>query len=208
MPEPAPDGLMAETSEELEAVPLPVQARARRSRAARADARAEIEWLFRAHGQQLGRFLARVVSSRSLADDLMQETFLAAVREKERVSSLDNPEAWLFALARNRALHAMRSRRRAARVLRRLAFEPASAEPDPADAVAVRDFLDRHLDPEDRILLILRYVHGFQSPELGRIVGRSPEAVRQQLSRARRRLIRAMDEPAGDDTAGEDEIRR
>jgi DNA-directed RNA polymerase specialized sigma24 family protein len=37
--------------------------------------------------------------------------------------------------------------------------------------------------------LILRYVHGFDSNELSATVGKSSEAVRQQLSRARRQLL-------------------
>jgi RNA polymerase sigma-70 factor, ECF subfamily len=157
----------------------------------------EIEALFRRYEAPLGRFLAQVIGDRSQADDLIQETFLAAVREHHLLPSIENPEAWLFAIARNRALHALRTRRRAWNALRRLARERRKHEPDPEDAVAVRDYLARHLKPEERILLVLRYVHGYQSPELAEIVGRSPEAIRQELSRVTRRLkVTLEDDPA------------
>ncbi|MBS1878597.1 MAG: sigma-70 family RNA polymerase sigma factor [Actinobacteria bacterium] len=146
------------------------------------------EDLFRSHSQRIGRFLAQIVASRQLADDLLQETFLAAWRDRARLDGLDDPEAWLFAIARNRALQALRRRRRGGSALRRLAFQRTEVEPDPVEATAVRDFIARNLDAEDRILVVLRYVHGFDANELGAITGRSPAAVRQQLSRVTRKL--------------------
>jgi RNA polymerase sigma-70 factor, ECF subfamily len=154
---------------------------------------ASIEELFQAHQGALGRFLAQMVGDRSLADELLQETFLTAVRERQRLDSVVRPEAWLFAIARNRALHALRSRARAGRALTRLLRERTHSEADPAEAVAVRDFLRRHLTPDERALLVLRYVHGFQSGELAEMVGRTPEAIRQELSRTRRTLLEKLD---------------
>jgi RNA polymerase sigma-70 factor (ECF subfamily) len=134
--------------------------------------------------------LAQIVSSRTLADDLLQETFLAAWKDRGRLArDVTDPKAWLFGIARNRALNALRADRRALRAVARLTYERSVASPDPGEAVAVRDFLVKSLRPEDRILLILRYVHGFDSNELSVIVGKSSEAVRQQLSRARRQLL-------------------
>lgn len=171
------------------------------------QSRAEIEALFRRHERQLGRFLAQVVNDRWLADDLLQETFFTVVRERRRLASVDNVEAWLFAIARNRALHALRTRRRAWNALQRLARERPQSTPDPADAVAVRDYLTRHLTAEERALLVLRYLHGFDSAQLAEIDGRSPEAVRQQLSRVRRKLLRGLERPAEGPAPGSDRER-
>jgi len=49
------------------------------------------------------------------------------------------------------------------------------------------------LRPEDRALIVLRHLHGFGAEELAAMSGRSPEAVRQRLSRARRALARAAE---------------
>jgi DNA-directed RNA polymerase specialized sigma24 family protein len=57
--------------------------------------------------------------------------------------------------------------------------------------LALRDLLQRHVEPEDRALLVLRYLHGFGATELAAMTGRSPDAVRQRLARAKNRLIRA-----------------
>jgi RNA polymerase sigma-70 factor (ECF subfamily) len=168
----------------------------------------EFEELFREYAPGLARFLAQIVSSRALADDLLQETFLAAWKDRGRLArDVTDPKAWLFGIARNRALNALRTHRRAVRAVTRLAHERPAATPDPAEAVAVRDFLIKSLRPEDRILLILRYVHGFDSNELSVIVGKSSEAVRQQLSRARRQLLAQLADtpPAHSRTEGQHE---
>ncbi|HJQ52119.1 MAG TPA: sigma factor-like helix-turn-helix DNA-binding protein [Gaiellaceae bacterium] len=57
--------------------------------------------------------------------------------------------------------------------------------------LALRDLLERTLEPDDRALLVLRYLHGFDAVALAAMTGRTPEAIRQRLARARARLIRA-----------------
>jgi RNA polymerase sigma-70 factor (ECF subfamily) len=155
----------------------------------------ELDELFRRHEHELGQFLAAMIGDRWLADDVMQETFLTATREQARLATIENPQAWLFAIARRRALHALRSRRRGWNALQRLRPERHTEAPDPIEAIAVRDYLVRHLRPDERALLLLRYLHGFKAPELSAILGRSSDAVRQELSRTRRKLI----EQFGDD---------
>jgi RNA polymerase sigma-70 factor, ECF subfamily len=151
-----------------------------------------LEELFVRHERKLGRFLAQIVRSRTLAEDLLQETFVVALRQAEQLARVENVEAWLFGIARNRALHALRTRRRAHAALDRLASLVDRSQGDAAEAVAVRDFLVRSLPPDDRILLVLRYVHGFDAVELAAMTGRTPEAVRQQLSRACRKVAASL----------------
>lgn len=153
----------------------------------------EFEELFRSHEVKLGRFLAQMVSDRALADDLLQETFLSALRARDQLSSIENPEAWLFRIARNCALQSFRKRKRALDVAQQLSFQRPETSADPADAVTVRDQLERVLKPDERSTLILSYLHGFKSQELAEMTGRTPEAIRQELSRSRKKLIESID---------------
>lgn len=155
----------------------------------------DFEALFRRYEAGIGRFLAQMVSDRALAADLTQETFLSALGARDQLDSIENPEAWLFRIARNCALQSFRKRSRAMNAIKRLSHERRDESADPVEAIAVRDQLARTLKPDERSVLILRYVHGFSSQELAEIVGRSPEAIRKELSRSRRKLIEAMDAP-------------
>ncbi|MGH2855760.1 MAG: RNA polymerase sigma factor [Solirubrobacteraceae bacterium] len=150
-----------------------------------------IERLFHACELRLGRFLAQMVGDRALAEDLLQDTFYEAFRCSGQLGEIENPEAWLFGIARNRALAALRRRRRFRAVLERLIQCPEPSERDDLELLTLRDLLQRTLDPDDCALLILRYMHGFEATELAAMTGRTPEAVRQRLARAKARLISA-----------------
>lgn len=175
--------------------------------ARRGDAAAEqVGELFVLLERRVGRYLAQVVGDRSLAEDLLQDTFHDAFRARAQLPSVRNPEAWLFGIARHRALAALRRRRRFHRALARLERGSDWSLEEEPDVLAVRELLDRSVSAEERTLLVLRYLHGFDSPELAEMTGRTPEAIRQQLSRARRKLLAAaagegrlsrLDEEAG-----------
>lgn len=154
-----------------------------------------VEELFAGCAARLGRFLAQLVDDRALAEDLLQDTFYDAFRHRDALASVEDPQAWLFGIARHRALVSLRSHRRMWRALGRLAERGrAQAAPEDMEVVAVRDLLRRHLKPEDRALVVLRYLHDYDTRELSAITGLSPEAVRQRLSRARARLVAASRE--------------
>ncbi len=61
----------------------------------------------------------------------------------------------------------------------------------------VRDLLARTLSPEDRSLIVLRYLHDFDANELAAMTDMTPDAVRQRLSRARRKLLDAVSPDPG-----------
>ena len=164
----------------------------RRGRAAACEPDvAAIEDLFRQCERRVGRFLVQMVHDRNLAEDLLQDTFHDAMRSRSQLLIAPNPEAWLFATARNRALSALRRERRSLRARGRLPRVREQSEPGVQEVVALRDLLERHLGPDERALLLLRYLHGFDAGELAEIVGITPEAVRQRLSRSRRKLLAA-----------------
>jgi RNA polymerase sigma-70 factor (ECF subfamily) len=149
-----------------------------------------IERLFEQHERRLGQFLVHVVRDRALAEDLLQETFLAAWRARDELDSVVNPEAWLFGIARHRALRALRGAQRLRRALERVAAVPAPGDDEgPGPAVDVLALIHRALGPEDRALVVLRYVHGFDAPELAEMTGRTPAAIRKRLERARTMLL-------------------
>jgi RNA polymerase sigma-70 factor, ECF subfamily len=150
----------------------------------------EIEALFRRLEPRLGRFLAQLVRDRQLAEDLLQDTFHDALRGGSGLGEAVNPEAWLFGMARNRALGALRRRRRLDAALHRLMMRRYQ-EQEEAELVALRDLLERTLAAEDRALVLLRYLHDFDAIELAEMTGLSVQAVRQRLSRARKRLLAA-----------------
>jgi RNA polymerase sigma-70 factor, ECF subfamily len=157
---------------------------------ARSGSGAAVEESFLSCERRLGKYLVQMVGDRTLAEDLLQDTFHDAFRARAHFSEVRNPEAWLFGIARHLALASLRRRRRFERVFDRLTRR-VDAELFDRDVLQLRDLLERHLVPEDRSLLLLRYLHGFGAIELAEMTGLTPAAVRQRLSRARATLVAA-----------------
>jgi RNA polymerase sigma-70 factor, ECF subfamily len=141
-----------------------------------------------------------------IADD--PDTALDAVQSAwaiawRRLPDLKEPErvgAWLVAIAANEARGAMRRQRR--RRVTEIAMVgddrddlAAPMSEDPASGIAAVD-LDRalaRLDPDERRLLALRYVAGYDSSDIGRLLGTSSSGVRSRLSRLLDRLRKELE---------------
>ena len=74
---------------------------------------AELEALFRRESGRLISVLTRIFGPRNLqlAEDVLQESFVAALRTWSSSGVPDNPAAWLLTTARNRAIDAIRRER-------------------------------------------------------------------------------------------------
>lgn len=154
-------------------------------------AQPSVEVLFREHAQELGRYLVAMVRDRTLAEDLLQDVFCDVLRAEKQLPKIRDERAWLYGIARHRALRALRRGRRFRRVLARLVDSRASEQQADDALTALLDLLERELSPDVRALILLRYLHGFQAAELAEMTGLSPDVVRQRLARGRARLLAA-----------------
>ena len=138
------------------------------------------------------RFLTRLGGDPDLAEEAAQQTFLVALRRRDRLAD-DRPlRLWMFALARDQ-LRTIRRRqwRRRTLSLDRLLATGAIDPPAPPDRPPPADRTQRALealDPRAREALLLRELAGFSDREIARLQGDSLAAVRKRLWRARRRF--------------------
>jgi RNA polymerase sigma-70 factor, ECF subfamily len=131
---------------------------------------------------------------RELAEELTQQTFVAAVRGHSTFAGGD-AVAWLVGIARHRLVDHFRAIERRERGLRRLWFErpPVTwiGEPEVDDALmsAVVD-----LPAAQRAAVVLRYLDDLPVRDIARLLGRSEGAVESLLSRGRDALRRSYPE--------------
>ena len=145
------------------------------------------------HRDQLARFLAATVGPDD-AEDCLQETLIAALRAYPRLRAGSNVRAWLFTIARNKALDEHRARAR--RPVPALAVAEALSE---ADADAATDHEDpelwalvRELPPKQRAAVVLRYVNDFSHREVAAVLDCSEEAARRSLHEGLAKLRKEM----------------
>lgn len=152
---------------------------------------------YRAHVGPLYRYLYSRVGSAAEAEELTSQTFLAALEGLPRYRE-GNFSAWLFGIARRKAADYFR--RRPEQPLEEEAL--LAGEPGPLEALLQDERSHRlvslvsQLNEEERELLRLRYTADLSYPQIGQVLGRSPEAVKKQVHRLLRRLKAQME--AGD----------
>jgi RNA polymerase sigma-70 factor (ECF subfamily) len=147
--------------------------------------------LFRREAGRAVATLARTTRDLGLAEEAVQAAFAVAVERWASDGVPDDPAAWIYVTARNRALDELRRRRRLAdaAALAALPAPERPAEPWPDDRLALV-FACCHpaLAPEARIALTLRHVGGLSTAEVARAFLVSEAAMAQRLVRARQKL--------------------
>src|SRR4051812_4953488 len=131
------------------------------------------------HRDSLARFLAATVGPQD-ADDCLQETLIAALRAYPRLREGSNVRAWLFTIARNKALDEHRSRaRRPVPVAAGLDSEAAPARASGPDAELWTTV--RELPAKQRAAVVLRFVNDLPHREIARVLDCSEAAARRSL---------------------------
>lgn len=163
------------------------------------DSVSEQDWLEDQFEQRRPRLRAvafRMLGSAADADDAVQEAWLRVSRaDTDAVEDLD---AWLTTVVARVCLNALRSRERRREDSLVHIPEPMLSDasgPDPEQSALLADsvglallvVLDS-LNPPERLAFVLHDMFGVSFAEIAKMLDRSPEAVRQLASRARRRV--------------------
>jgi RNA polymerase sigma-70 factor, ECF subfamily len=158
------------------------------------------------HRRELQLHCYRIVGSAQDAEDLVQETLLAAWRGFETFEGRASLRAWLYRIATNRCLNALRDRGRRPQEVPPMvdplaptrSIEPLWLEPypdvllDPAERYEAREAIElafivalMRMPPRQRAALVLRDVLGFHTAEVAEMLDTSEASVKGALQRAR-----------------------
>ncbi len=151
--------------------------------------------LFERHHAEVYAYLCRMVRDAAWAEDLAQETFLRAFEARASLSQVENRRAWLYRVATNLALNALKRRHRFA-WLPWQAAERRSPRHDVAEAVASRSAVEAALAalPAGLRAPLLLYAHEEMSvAEVAQALGLSEGAAKMRLLRARRLFRQAYE---------------
>ena len=149
-------------------------------RGAQRGSASDLEALFRAHWSSAHRAAYLVVHDSALAEDIAQEAFLAAIRNLDRFDRRRPFGPWLHRIVVNRAIDASR-----ARALRREVELPADGsgdtQPAPVDRTPLLALAK--LPPEQRAVVVMRYLLGYTPGEIARVLDVPRGTVNSRLRR-------------------------
>jgi RNA polymerase sigma-70 factor (ECF subfamily) len=149
--------------------------------------------LYAWHSVRVYRFVLRLTNDSSLSEDLVSEVFIEVWRRADGFKGKSQVSTWLLAIARHKALSALRNRSD-----EQLDDEMATAIADPADDAETmvnkreRSAIVQHclsqLSPLHREVLDLVYYHEKSVDEIAQIVGAPANTVKTRMFYARRRM--------------------
>jgi RNA polymerase sigma-70 factor, ECF subfamily len=145
--------------------------------------------LYDRYVQSVYRYLYSRVGSVPEAEDLTAQTFLKALEVLPRYQHRGHFSAWLFSIARSKAIDYFRQRRLAS-----LDDSVRAPQPDPSsisdhnDEIAQLSNLLGALEEDDRELIHLRYVAELSFREMATVLGKNEAAVKKSLYRLLARM--------------------
>jgi RNA polymerase sigma-70 factor (ECF subfamily) len=155
------------------------------------DPAPSFEQLLRRHRGEITAYLRGLLGSESDAEDVAQDTWLRAHRAFGRLPADANARAWLYRIATNRALTALRKRRGAAARAAAVDLETLPARGVELDGRIELRRVARAvgaLPPKQRAALIARRFSGLDYDAIAVTLGCSPDAARANVYQAVRRL--------------------
>lgn len=160
--------------------------------------------LARVYREQFGRIVAtliRVLGDFSLAEEIVNEAFVAALEQWRTEGPPENPAGWLVSTARHKAVDHVRHRVMKERKLKALALEAAVEESfaDEREGLGVEDdrlrlmFTCCHpaLALDAQVALTLRTIGGLSTEEIARAFLVESTTMAQRLVRAKAKIRQA-----------------
>ncbi len=195
----------------------------------RDDQTGAFEKLVELYQHRLVAVMNHLVGNAAEAEDLAQEVFLRVYRSRKKYRPRSKFSTWLFTIANNLALNALRSRQRKP-VVPLPTQESGPLGPRPAEqivrdrgsgpmqrmqrqelAAVVREALEG-LNERQRMAVVLNKFEDMNYAEIAGVMNLTPKAVKSLLSRARMNLRAALSgyiymdgEPAAEDAEEEPE---
>jgi RNA polymerase sigma-70 factor, ECF subfamily len=166
---------------------------------ARAGDPAAWDALFRRYQMPLYVYIFELMRSEQTSLDLVQESFLAAVKHVGSLRDDRKFGSWLFGIAHQKCVQRWRKRGGWEILLDQIPDSPDQTENRPDDLLIQREqeteFMNllNELPPPQRSVLLLHFVEDFSIEEIARITETQPGTVKSRLHYAKKSLRKLLE---------------
>ncbi|MEP1305014.1 MAG: sigma-70 family RNA polymerase sigma factor [Balneola sp.] len=158
-----------------------------------------IEHLFRQQSGKMFSILIRLFGfdNSTLIEDIVQETFLVAMKTWSVKGIPEQPEAWLMQVSKNKLINELKKRSNRTRLNEQFAGEKIEEkveelfldkEIEDSQLRALFACCNPSLSKKEQIMLTLKILSGFNDTEIGAALLTSPDAVKKAIYRAKKSI--------------------
>jgi len=151
--------------------------------------------------QKIFRLADRILGNTHDAEDVVQEIWMKLWQMKDNLMEVKNIESFAFRMTRNLCLDKIKLKKPQYyddRVATSYRFEGADQGPDPFKSIELKDTMEKvnhiigNLPEQQQTLLQLREIEGMEYDEISVITGLEVNAIRVNISRARKKLRESL----------------
>jgi len=174
---------------------------------ARAGDPAAWDALFRRYQLPLYTYVFELIKDEQAGLDIIQETFIGAVRNIAGLRENKKFGSWLFGIAHQKCVQRWRKQNREKDALEEIAASPTEADDDPARLLIRQEqeveFMEtlNQLPPAQRSVVLLHFIEEFSIEEIAGITGVPPGTVKSRLHYAKQALRKLWKEESNEKSA-------
>ncbi len=154
------------------------------------DPLGDFAWVYECHYQGVYRAIRAIVLDPVWAEDVTQDTFVKAYRNRGRYKPVGSLAGWLHRIAVREALSALRWRTLQTWLLG--AVGQASTSEDPWSGHLVAEALAA-LKPKSRAAVVLHHYHGYRYREIASILGIPEGTVATRIANGLRQMRKVLE---------------
>ena len=167
---------------------------------ARAGESGAWDTLFRRYQLPLYVYVFELVRDEQTSLDLVQETFINAIKHIGSLREDDKFGSWLFGIAHQKCIQRWRRQTREEVLLDEMSDPPPEFGADPGELLLRREeeaeFMNRlnQLPPPQRSALLLHFIEDFSLEEIAAITGTTLGTVKSRIHYAKKALRKLLEE--------------
>ena len=153
----------------------------------------EIEKVYLLHYRELYRFIMRLCQDPDITEDIIQNTFLEAIKSIEVYKGKSTVKTWLFSIAKHELYRHLRKTKVQVNLEEQL--EEAVVEEDVSDKILADKIVEtiKKLNPPQNEIMRLRLLYGLSFKEIGLRVGKTENYCRVNFFRIKEQLREEFD---------------
>lgn len=155
---------------------------------------ASIELLYRLYAKELYGFIFSICKNAVISDDILQSTFVEAIKSIEKFKGQSSIKTWLFSIAKYQCYKQFKKDKTCICLDDIKISSMENIDSSAIAALCSKDIM-KHIDGLDepsRSIVILRIMRDYSFSEIGELIGKSENYCRVNFYRAKKKLRKEL----------------